>query len=54
MSEIPTVGETTIVDYIVFLISLVAIIFLLIFANEWFWLALPTLLTSLVKIFKVI
>jgi len=53
-TERPTVGETTKVDYIVFVVSLILIIYLLAFHNEWFWLALPSLLTSLVKIFKVI
>jgi len=41
-------------DYIMFVVSLIAFIGLLIFANEWFWLAIPTLLTYLVKIFRVI
>jgi len=48
------VKETSSSDYIMFVISLIAFIGLLIFANEWFWLAMPTLLTSLVKIFRVI
>jgi len=48
------VKETGITDYILFVVSLVAVIGLLMFANEWFWLALPTLFTSLVKIFRVI
>jgi len=52
MSE--QVSERSGSDYIMFVVSLIAFIGLLIFANEWFWLAIPTLLTSLVKIFKVI
>jgi len=48
------VKETSSSDYIMFVISLIAFIGLLIFANEWFWLAMPTLLTSLVKILRVI
>jgi len=49
-----TVKETGPADYILFVLSLIAVIALLMFANEWFWLALPTLFTSLVKIFRVI
>jgi 4-hydroxybenzoate polyprenyltransferase len=39
---------------VMFLVSLVATIGLLIFANEWFWLALPSLLTGLVYSLDVI
>ncbi len=36
-------------DWLMTLVSLVAVIALLAFADEWFWLALPFFLTYLVK-----
>lgn len=41
-------------DWIIFLVSTAALILLLIFANEWFWLALPFSLTYLVKALDVL
>ncbi|MEL7222674.1 MAG: hypothetical protein AAGJ93_15240 [Bacteroidota bacterium] len=39
--------------WIWFLVSTAIMILLLIFANEWFWLALPFSLTYLVKALRV-
>jgi len=41
-------------DWIIFLVSTAIVIFLLIFANEWFWLALPFSLTYLAKALDVL
>ncbi len=41
-------------DWIIFLAATAVMILLLIFANEWFWLALPFSLTYLAKALKVI
>ncbi len=38
-------------DWILFLVSLAACIFMLIFVNEWFWVTLPFLFTYMVKAF---
>ena len=37
------------VDWIIFSVSLVALIYLLIVSAEWFWLVLPFVLTYFVK-----
>ncbi|NRB62613.1 MAG: hypothetical protein HRU40_06225 [Saprospiraceae bacterium] len=44
-----TVKNSTAIDWIIFLVSTVLMIFLLMYADEWFWLALPFSLTYLVK-----
>lgn len=36
-------------DWIIFLVSTVIMIFMLMYMDEWFWLALPFSLTYLVK-----
>jgi len=41
-------------DWIIFLVATAVLILLLIFANEWFWLALPFSLTYLAKALKVL
>lgn len=40
-------------DWIWFLVSTAIMIFMLIYVNEWFWLALPFSLTYLVKALRV-
>jgi len=40
-------------DWILFFVSLVVCILMLIFLNEWFWVALPFVLTYLVKALDV-
>jgi hypothetical protein len=47
-----TVKDTTKSDWVIFLISLAGMIALLAFADEWFWLALPFVLTYFVKALK--
>ncbi len=43
-------GKTsTRTDWILFFVSLVAFIALLMYADEWFWIAMPFMLTYLVK-----
>ena len=42
-------NKSTAMDWVFFLISTAVVVALLIFANEWFWLALPFSLTYLVK-----
>ena len=44
-----TANTSTIRDWVLFLIFLVIIIALVIYASEWFWVALPFVLTYLVK-----
>jgi len=48
-----TEDNSTRMDWVWFLVSTIAMILLLIFANEWFWLALPFSLTYLVKALRV-
>jgi len=43
-----TVKDTTKSDWVIFLISLAGMIALLVYADEWFWLALPFVLTYFV------
>ena len=47
-----TVKDTTKSDWVIFLVSLAGMIALLAFADEWFWLALPFVLTYFVKALK--
>lgn len=44
-----TTNNSTALDWIIFLVSTVICVLLLMFADEWFWLALPFVLTYLVK-----
>ncbi len=44
-----TSNDSTRQDWILFIISTVICLALLVFADEWFWLALPFVLTYLVK-----
>jgi len=37
------------IDWIIFLVSTVIMIFMLLYMDEWFWVALPFSLTYLVK-----
>jgi hypothetical protein len=46
--------KSTGLDWIIFFVSLVAIVLLLMYADEWFWLALPFVLTYFVKAIRVI
>ncbi|MEL6656437.1 MAG: hypothetical protein AAFY48_14535 [Bacteroidota bacterium] len=48
-----TENESTRMDWIWFLVSTVIMILMLIYLNEWFWLALPFSLTYLVKALRV-
>jgi hypothetical protein len=47
-----TQKDTTRQDWMIFLISAVICIALVIFASEWFWVALPFVLTYLVRALK--
>ncbi|MBK7407418.1 MAG: hypothetical protein IPJ40_04605 [Saprospirales bacterium] len=49
-----TAKKSTMMDWILFLISTVVIIRLLMYASEWFWLALPFVLTYFVRAVRVI
>ncbi|MBK8491942.1 MAG: hypothetical protein IPL49_13890 [Saprospirales bacterium] len=49
-----TAKKSTMMDWILFLISTVVIIGLLMYASEWFWLALPFVLTYFVRAVRVI
>lgn len=42
-------NKSTAMDWILFLVSTAVVILMLIFMNEWFWVALPFSLTYLVK-----
>ena len=48
-----TENESTRMDWIWFLVSTAIMIFMLIYVNELFWLALPFSLTYLVKALRV-
>ena len=48
-----TENDSTRMDWIWFLVSTVIMILMLIYLNEWFWLALPFSLTYLVKALRV-
>ncbi|WP_169433383.1 hypothetical protein [Lewinella cohaerens] len=53
MSTTSSDNESNRMDWILFLVSTAIMIFMLIFVNEWFWLALPFSLTYLVKALRV-
>jgi len=53
MSTTSSDNESNRMDWILFLVSTAVMIFMLIFVNEWFWLALPFSLTYLVKALRV-
>jgi hypothetical protein len=46
--------RSNLMDWGIFLVSLVVMILLLMFADEWFWLALPFVLTYLAKGFNAL
>ncbi|WP_373551021.1 hypothetical protein [Haliscomenobacter sp.] len=48
-----TTNTSTTKDWLFFLISLVAMIILFAVADEWFWLALPFVLTFFVKAIRM-
>jgi hypothetical protein len=50
----PEKQESTGKYWLLFLVSTAILIFMMIFVNEWFWVALPFSLTSLVKALRVI
>jgi fatty acid desaturase len=52
-SSMETSNNSTLLDWIIFLVSLVAMIGLLMYASEWFWVALPFVLTYLVRALKM-
>ncbi|HRD79812.1 MAG: hypothetical protein IAE84_16215 [Saprospiraceae bacterium] len=47
-------SSSTMMDWVIFLVSLVIMILMLMFMNEWFWVALPFVLTYLARALKVI
>ncbi len=49
MSNITEETQKSSMDWILFLVFTAILIFMLIFVNEWFWLALPFSLTYLVR-----
>ncbi|MFN7119391.1 MAG: hypothetical protein ACK4TA_21515 [Saprospiraceae bacterium] len=52
--ETTTENKSTRTDWMLFGVSTVACIALLMFADEWFWVALPFVLTYLVRALRVI
>jgi hypothetical protein len=48
-----TSNKSNLMDWVLFLVSTVVLVFMLIYVNEWFWLALPFSLTYLVKALRV-
>lgn len=44
-----TAKNSRAIDWIIFLVSTVIMIFMLMYMDEWFWVALPFSLTYLVK-----
>jgi hypothetical protein len=53
MSTSTNENESNRMDWILFIVSTTIMILMLIFINEWFWLALPFSLTYLVKAMRV-
>ena len=49
-----TVNKSTMMDWVLFFISLIAIIALLVYASEWFWIALPFVVTYFAKAVRAI
>ncbi|MBK7872055.1 MAG: hypothetical protein IPJ74_15955 [Saprospiraceae bacterium] len=49
-----TTNKSTTMDWMLFGVSTIICILLLIYASEWFWLALPFVLTYLVKAVRAI
>lgn len=47
--QMDTAKKSRSMDWIIFLVSTVIMIFMLMYMDEWFWLALPFSLTYLVK-----
>lgn len=47
-------GKNTMIWWLIFLITTAITIFMLMYVDEWFWLALPFSLTSLTKALDVI
>jgi hypothetical protein len=48
-----TAKNSTVIDWIIFFISTVIMILMLMYMSEWFWVALPFVLTYLVKALRV-
>lgn len=46
-TETRTTSKTT--DWLIFLVSTVVCLLMLVYMSEWFWLALPFVITYLVK-----
>ncbi len=53
MENMETTNNSTTKDWIYFFISLAAMIGLFVVADEWFWLALPFVLTFFVKAIRM-
>ena len=49
-----TTDKSTRTDWMIFGVSTVICLLLVVFASEWFWVALPFVLTYLVRALKVI
>jgi hypothetical protein len=49
-----TTSKSTRLDWIIFFVSLFVMILFFIFADEWFWVALPFVLTYFVRAIRVI
>lgn len=47
-------SSSSLTDWAIFLVSLFIMILMLMYMNEWFWVALPFVLTYLAKALKVI
>lgn len=52
--EVTTDNKSTRTDWILFAISTVVCIALLVYADEWFWVALPFVLTFFVRALRAI
>jgi hypothetical protein len=52
--EVQANNKSRTMDWVLFLVSTAAVILLLMFADEWFWVALPFSLTYLVKALNAI
>jgi len=49
-----TQNKSTLLDWLLFLVSTAVMIALLLYADEWFWLAMPFSFTYLAKALRVI
>lgn len=53
-TDMETANKSTMMDWIIFFVSTIIMIGMLMYMSEWFWVALPFVLTYLVKALRAI